>query len=150
MKQNHIILLVIVLVGLAAAPAAYADDGVTLPDTAVEAVTLLVSALATLWAGGHLGNLFTDQLKKVDFGLLAGQDKAKVGGLLAEIAALLLSTGSAYILSRFLVPLAEYLAQNQLYPILLAAWPIARQAFLQRKELAPVDFEFDDSPAGEA
>ncbi len=149
MKQNHIVLLVILLVGLMAAPAVHAGDGAGLPDTAVEAVTLLVSALAALWGGGHLGNLFTDQLKKVNFGLLAGQDKAKLGGLLAEIAALLLSTGSAYILSQFLVPLAEFLDQNQLYPILLAAWPVGRQAFLQRKELAQI-IEVYDPPTGEA
>lgn len=110
----------------------YQDYSGELPPTAAEAVTLLVAAVAVLWTGGTLGNIFTEQLKKLNFGFLVGEE-ARLGGLLAEAAALLLSVGSAYLLSQALLPFGQFLDHNGLYVILIAAWPVARMIYSQRK-----------------
>lgn len=137
--MKHIIkyLLLILIASFVLAPAVYAQDGSTgmaLPKSATEAVTLLASLLAAVWGGGHLGNLFTDLLKRLHWGILSDGQKAQLGGLIAEAAAMLLSVGSAFVVANYLLPLGEYLDHNGLYPILLAAWPVARELYTRRRK----------------
>lgn len=137
MRHTIKYLFLFLLVSLALAPAVYAQDGggrFDLPENAVEAVTLLASLLATIWGGGHLGNLFTDLLKRLHWGILSDGQKKQLGGLLAEAAAMLLSVGSAFVVANYLLPLGEYLDHNGLYPILLAAWPVARELYTRRRK----------------
>lgn len=98
--------------------------------SATEAVNLLLIAVAGLLASGTLANLLTDYVKQIPFPWQG--EPVYIGGLMAELAALLISTGLAYLSFAYLTPLAHYLDRTGLWVIAVAAWPVARQWYVQR------------------
>lgn len=132
-KRTFPILLALILSITLAAPALAQEGGVSPPETATELVAMVLAAVGAILAGGTLGNLFTDRLKAIKLPFLSSPERARLGGLMAEIAALVVSAGLAWVGVTYLTPLASYLDESGIWAIVLAAWPVARYWFVARK-----------------
>ena len=72
-------------------------------------------------------------IKRFNLPFLGQTETARLGGLLAEIAALLISTGCGWLALTWLTPLAQWLDQSGVWAVAIAAWPVARSWFELRK-----------------
>lgn len=112
---------------LLAAPVVLAQEGsgdVTLPDTAAGGVDTLALFLAGL--AGLLASAITDAIKRLPF--LRDEEKTAISGPTADLVAVLVSVGSAYIVA-YLSQLAGFLDESGLWQVILFSWPAAKGWF---------------------
>jgi len=125
-------MLLLLLLMMAATPV-QAQEINDLPATAGEGLATLLSLVGAILAGGTLGNLLTDLIKRFNLPFLGQTETVRLGGLLAEIAALLISAGCGWLALTWLTPLAGWLDQSGVWAVAIAAWPVARGWFELRK-----------------
>lgn len=134
-QKPSLILALILLLMMTATPAqAQGIDG--LPATASEGVAAILAMIGAVLAGGTLGNILTDMVKRLEMPFLGQAEAVRLGGLLTEIAALLISTGAGWLALNWLTPAANWLDQSGVWAVAVAAWPIARTWFEVRKQRA--------------
>lgn len=136
---TKIVLLVVVLliVGAVAAPAMAQEGqpGLEFPPTAVEAVGLLVTFIGSAFGIGSVTTVLVDVLKKINWLRFLGPDHtARIGGLMAEIAVIVVASFSGWAAQEYLVPFAQYLDQIGVWPIVGASIPFARWLYWRFKE----------------
>lgn len=133
MKRKTLMGLGMVLaLGLTAGPA-WAQEINGLPVSADEGLAALLAGLGAILAGGTLGNALTEALKRLKWPFLGEGEAARLGGLLAEAAALVISALCGWLALTWLTPLAQRLDQSGLWAVALTAWPVARAWFELRK-----------------
>lgn len=108
--------------------------GIELPDTATGAVELVAALIISLFGGASLAQWLTDVVKRIDLmvqkwtkrELWDDETETRIGGHLAALTALLISTGVYFLAQNWLTPFAKYLDQMGIWPIVLSIWGLAR------------------------
>lgn len=139
-KKALLNLAIIVVVSLAIAGPVLAQaegPGIGLtPATAVEAVGLLVTAIGSVLGVGSVTNVLVDALKQINWLRFLGPDKqARIAGLWAEIAVIVVTAFTGWAATEYLVPFAHYLDQIGVWPIVGASLPFARWLYWQFKAM---------------
>ena len=133
MKQKTLMVLLMIVLALMMAGPALAQGIDQLPDSAGSGLAALLAGVGAILAGGSLGNALTETIKRIKLPFLGGDAEIKLGGLLAEAAALLISAGLGWLALNYLTPLAQWLDQSGLWGVAVAAYPVARAWFEIRK-----------------
>lgn len=106
-----------------------------LPETAVEAVVMLLVWASGVFGVGSLTNVLVEALKRVKLPFLGEGEKVRLGGLWAEAAAILVAGLLSWAAAGYLDPFAVYLDQSGLWAVIAAAAvPVARWLYWQRKQ----------------
>lgn len=116
-----------------AAPA-YAQD-FKVPDTAVEAVRMLIEFAGVVFGLGSVTNVMADAFKKLTWlPFLTPDKKGKIGGLVAEVAVIVIAALIGWLGQMYLYPFAQHLDQVGLWPVIGSTIAFARMMYWQRKK----------------
>lgn len=97
-----------------------------IPQTAVEALAMLVLLVGTWVGSGELGSLITDLVKRLP-GVAEG-DASRLAGTGAQFAAAVITTAVG-LAALYLGPAAQFLDTSSLWTLLVAALPALKFAY---------------------